>query len=75
MKTRSDRMVVAFSVGERIREGKILFVVAADSLPEKVLCRGHYFSSALRASEAKHDQAEMKYRSDCNPPLNVVQRI
>ena len=33
------------------------------------------FSSALRASEARHDQAEMKYRSDCNPPLNVVQRI
>ena len=49
LKTRSDRMVVAFSVGERIREGKILFVVAADSLPEKVLCRGHYFQLSTKS--------------------------
>ena len=49
LKTRSDRMLVAFSVGERIREGKILFVVAADSLPEKVLCRGHYFQLSTKS--------------------------
>ena len=35
--------------GERIREGKILFVVAADSLPEKVLCRGHYFQLSTKS--------------------------
>ena len=51
--------------GERIREGKILFVVAADSLPGKFYAEAIIFSSALRASEARHDQAEMKYRSDC----------
>ena len=49
LKTRSHRMVVAFLVGERIREGKILFVVAADSLPGKVLCRGHYFQLSTKS--------------------------
>ena len=42
---------------------------------EKLYAGAIIFSSALRASEARHDQAEMKYRSDCYPPLNVVLRI
>ena len=35
--------------GERIREGKSLFVVAANSLPGKVLCRGHYFQLSTKS--------------------------
>ena len=34
---------------------------------EKFYAGAIIFSSALRASEARHDQAEMKYRSDCYP--------
>ena len=73
LKTRSDRMLSQLERGS----GREKFC----SWSPQILCLKKFyaeaiiFSSALRASEARHDQTEMKYRSDCNPPLNVVQRI